>query len=225
MNDGSKPATPIRKVTLAEQIVDYVRDRISQNILEPGARLTIQGLATELNVSMTPVREAIRTLTAMKLVDSGANRSVTVARPDMAEILDLWRVYNRLEAFAAEILAERRRPADVADLQNLADLTLAAADAPDPLAYFHANQEFHLRLVTLADSPALTEMHASLNARLYPFRFRGIHIEDDHRRVLAQEHFTLIDAIAAGEAGRMAALMEYHSRAARKLVKVRPSSR
>lgn len=207
--------TSVKRATLADQIVDYVRDGISQNALQPGQRLTIQGLAQELNVSMTPVREAIKTLHAMRLVESETNRGVTIAQPDARETLDLLRVYSRLEAFAGELLAETHTAADIEDLRKIAQRITQAVTQSDRLEYFHANQDFHLRLVAMAGNASLAEIHQNLNARLYPFRFRGISSSDHGWMELADEHQLIIDAITAGDVRRSAELLEFHSRGAR----------
>ena len=120
----------VRRHTLAEQVVEYVRDRISQNVLKPGQKLTIQGLAGELNISMTPVREAIKTLAAMRLVVVEVNKSLVIAQPDAEDVRQLMVVYNNLESLAVDLVVKHASDAQIALVVRTPDRSVAIAHAP-----------------------------------------------------------------------------------------------
>ncbi|MCR8547489.1 GntR family transcriptional regulator [Salipiger sp. P9] len=207
---------PVKRTTLAEQIVEFVRDKISQNLYQPGDKLTIQGLAEELGVSMTPVREALKTLAAERLIELLPNRGAVIARPDPEEITQMLEIYARLDAMAGEMAAMRASEADVAELRALARAVDAAVAGGDLVEYFHANQDFHLGIARVSGNEVLRELHRNLNARLYHVRFRGIdQTAPNSWHSLAAEHHEIVDAIAARDSARAADLLTAHFRGAR----------
>lgn len=208
----------VRRHTLAEQVVEYVRDRISQNVLKPGQKLTIQGLAGELNISMTPVREAIKTLAAMRLVVVEVNKSLVIAQPDAEDVRQLMVVYNNLESLAVDLVVKHASDAQIALLESIAQRGTEAVAANDRIGYFHANQEFHLALVKLSGNAPLIEVYQNFNARLYPFRFRGMSDQDSHWTELAAEHHMIVDALRKRDAALAARLVKQHSRRARERI-------
>lgn len=212
-------AVTVRRATLPEQIVEYVRDQISQDLFRPGQKLTIQGLAEELQVSMTPVREALKILSAERLVDLVPNRGAVIAQLDPDEVAQMLAVYSRLEVMAGELAATAATPEDIADLRSIAAQVSEAAARADRLDYFHANQAFHLRLASASGNRILAELHRNLNARLYHVRFRGANREGAKTwEQLAREHHVIIDAIERGDVAETAALLDRHFRDARSAI-------
>jgi len=206
---------PVHRHTLADQVVDYVRDRISENIYKPGQKLTIQGLAAELDISMTPVREAIKTLAAMRLIEVEVNKRIVIARPDTEEVRQLLVVYNNLERLAAEVVVEEASDAQIGELDAIARRCSEAVAANDRLGYFHSNQEFHLALVRISNNDPLIEIHQNLNSRLYPFRFRGMNDQDSHWVELSREHHMIVDALRGRDAALASQLIKQHARRTR----------
>ncbi len=214
MRKRTEKAAVTRK-TLPEQIVDYIRDRIAGDVFKPGQKLTTQAMAEELNVSMTPVREAFKTLAALGLVDMIPNRGVVVARLDTARMTHMLTVYSRLDMLGGELAAENATRDDVEHLRKLVVKLLRSVEDNDQTTYFHTNQEFHSTLVRISRNPVLIEMHDNLNSRLYSTRFRGMreHNSEDWKKV-ALEHIAIVDAVENHDADRVAALLKAHFKGA-----------
>jgi DNA-binding GntR family transcriptional regulator len=200
--------------TLAEQIVDHVREKIAQDIYRPGQKLTTQHLAQELNVSMTPVREAFKTLAALGFVELVINRGAIVARLDENEATHLLTVYSRLDMLAGELAAESATPRDIAGLRAIIDRMMDAITADDQIAYFHENQDFHSALARISANPVLVDMHSNLNARLYSTRFRGMKENEAVWKDVALEHRAIVDAIEDRNAELAGKLLRAHFRGA-----------
>jgi DNA-binding GntR family transcriptional regulator len=203
----------VRK-TLAEQIVDHVREKIAEDIYRPGQKLTTQMLAEALNVSMTPVREAFKTLAALGFVELVANRGAIVARLDEKEATHLLTVYSRLDMLAGELAAECASSQDIKALRAIIDEMMAAVERDDQIAYFHENQEFHSTLARISANPVLVDMHANLNARLYSTRFRGMKENSATWKKVAMEHHAIVDAIEQRDADLAGKLLREHFRGA-----------
>lgn len=197
---------------LAEQIVDHVRDKIAQDIYKPGQKLTTQALAAELSVSMTPVREAFKTLSALGFVELIANKGAVVASLDETEITHLLTVYSRLDMLAGELASELAGPKDIADLRAIIARMERAVENDDQLSYFHENQDFHSALARLSANPFLIELHSNLNARLYSTRLRGLREHGENWKLVAKEHIAIVDAIEAQDAERAGKLLRRHFR-------------
>lgn len=200
--------------TLAEQIVDHVRENIARNIYKPGEKLTTQSLAEELNVSMTPVREALKTLAALGFVELIPNRGAVVASLNEKEAMHLLTVYSRLDMLAGELAAELATPQDVALLRSIIAQMMQAVERNDQITYFHENQDFHSALARISANPVLIEMHSNLNERLYSTRFRGLQENSTVWKDVAMEHHAIVDAIEGRNAELAGRLLRQHFRGA-----------
>ncbi len=90
-----------RVLTLAETVRQQIADDILRGALSPGARLDEIGLAKRFNLSRTPVREALRQLTATGLVEMRPRRGVIVALPGDSALAEMFEVMGELEASCA----------------------------------------------------------------------------------------------------------------------------
>ncbi len=96
MNDA---ATTLPR-TLGESITKELRRMLVEGELVPGQRLSEAALADSLQISRNTLREAFRVLTREGLLTHEPNRGVTVAEPDMASIIDIYRVRRFIECTA-----------------------------------------------------------------------------------------------------------------------------
>jgi DNA-binding GntR family transcriptional regulator len=95
-----------------------VRSWIVEGRLRPGERLIEARIAAELNLSRTPVREAVRMLAADGLVVTERNRGAVVRTLGRHDVLDLYELRARLESYASELAATRATPADIAAIDE-----------------------------------------------------------------------------------------------------------
>lgn len=179
-----------------------LRELILDGSYPPGARLTELGVAAALEMSRTPVREALRALTADGLV-APAGRGVRVVELGQRELDDAYRVRAALEALTAELAAERQRdgriaPADLADLDRLADLTHTTTVAGDLPGAVRLNRRFHRRVAELADSPIALHTLDLLWDRIQISTRRSLRPTGRTDQVHRQ-HRAVLDAIAAGD--------------------------
>ena len=129
---------------------------------EPGQKITIAVVAAALGVSATPVREALRRLTAERALVMYPNRSVMVPRLSSEEVLAIRGIRAQLEGYAVRLAAMR---VDEERLETLSrfELALAAArDRRDGRKLLRLNEEFHFAIYEAAGIPVLTDMIATL---------------------------------------------------------------
>ena len=210
MNRGAAPRSrPAPEPPLAEQVASRLRDLIIQDSLKPGERIRERSLAEQLAVSRTPMREALKVLAAEGLVELSPNRGATVAAPGPREVHDLLEVLGGIEALAGELAAVRASEREVAEIRALHHEMLAAYAREDRLAYFKVNQAIHGALAAASGNPALVEVHRRINARLYRVRYRS-NLRNTSWHTAIEEHESILAALEARDARRLAAVMRTH---------------
>jgi DNA-binding GntR family transcriptional regulator len=180
-----------RKIPSHEVTYARLRDMILFGHLAPGAPVTIQGLIADLGAGMTPVREAIRRLTAEGALLPQGNRRVAV--PQMsAEMLDQV-AFARLaiEPNLAARAAGRLTQSQIDRLEAIDGKVNKAIEAGNLPDYLAANHAFHFALYEAADAPVLLDLARSLWLRAGPSlrvvidRFGRETAPDLHREALA----------------------------------------
>lgn len=194
-----------------------LRGRFSDAHYASGDKLTEQAIAAELNVSRTPVREAIGRLLADGLVTPAA-RGVVVAALDEKESRDLFAVRGALEGLAAATAAERQAaghlaPAVLVGLRAASDGVRAAASGRDRREAARTNARLHLEIARAADNDLLLDALTRLWDRIAVATVS--HLDDDSWLAqISDQHDEVIDAIAAGDVERARTAMTRHIAAA-----------
>ncbi len=195
-----------RKIPSHEVTYARLRDMILFGHLAPGAPVTIQGLIGDLGAGMTPVREAIRRLTAEGALLPQGNRRVAV--PELsAEMLDQV-AFARLaiEPKLAELAAPRLTPAQIDRLEAIDGRVNRAIESGNLPEYLAANHAFHFALYKAAEAPVLLDLARSLWLRAGP-SLRAV-IDLYGREVAPDLHREALAAMRAGDAGALAAAIE-----------------
>ncbi|OCI30364.1 GntR family transcriptional regulator [Oerskovia enterophila] len=191
-----EPLAAVRRQSGARAVYDLLRARIIDGTLAADARLTEPVLSSQLGVSRTPVREALRLLQAEALVVEQPTGGVRVAP---LAVTDLHRVYDvraRLEGLLARDACERARPADVQHLARLVDLMDAVRDHEDEVLRIGA--QFHGEIESLADNRWCSELLRQIRGHVD--RYRSLSARErvgttDH----VDEHRAVARAIASGD--------------------------
>jgi DNA-binding GntR family transcriptional regulator len=207
---------------LRKGVLDSLRELIATRTLLPGQHLVESELATRLNVSRGPVREAFQALQAQGWVELRPGRGAFVRRPTDDEVDEVFAVRAPLESEAAALAAARVQAADLAELQEICRRGRLAFDADDEAAVVTANSELHRRIADLSGISLLSSYVDELDLRVRWFfrpvvRTRGRDSWDEHER--------LIDALARHDCIAAAALMREHTehtRQAYRLVAAQP---
>lgn len=193
-----------------------IREGIVSGRYPQGSHITAQQLAEASGLSRTPVREAMRRLDAEGLVKLIPNRGAFVARWTRTEIEQIYELRILLEAFAAQVAAERASDEQIANLRALADeMTAAVNQTPlDHAAVAQINSSFHRAVLEAGGNSRLRELIGSLTEMpLVLVTFRN-YSQDELRRSAIQ-HSELVDAIAARDGSWAHAVMTAHIRSAR----------
>jgi DNA-binding GntR family transcriptional regulator len=209
--------------TLAEELRLQLADEIVRGRLEPGAALDEMELARRFRVSRTPVREAIRQLTASGLIEARAHRAAVVARPGQERLIGMFEAMAELEALCAGFAAERMTGAERRALELVHEEMRALIRIGDPQRFHEVNEAFHGAIYAGAHNAHLAELALATRARVQPFRraqFRTLgRLSKSH-----MEHDRVVTAIQRGERERAATAMRVHITTVREAYEVYASS-
>ncbi|MCX2967707.1 GntR family transcriptional regulator [Streptomyces sp. TRM70308] len=152
--------------SLREQIREHLVEGIVSGRWKPGERIVERRIAVELHVSQTPVREALRELETLRLIESAPNKGVRVRALSAADLEEIYPVRAGLEQMAAE-LAAPRLAADVTVLEPHVAALYEADRAGDGEAQVRHTVAFHRELVRASGNSVLLHTWESLGIEVW----------------------------------------------------------
>lgn len=199
--------------SLADRISSRVRTEILSGARAPQARIRLETLKSEFNVSWSPLREALSRLVAEGLVQTDESRGYRVAPVSRAEMSDITRMRKTLESMALRAAIEKGDDAWEADLlaahHRLTKLEAKRQRREDLGEWEEWHRTYHEALTRACGSPLLLQFCAQLHDQFARYRklFLASHPFD---RAVAVEHRKLTEAALARDADKACAVMEAH---------------
>lgn len=199
----------VPRQVLHQQAALRLRQLIVEGAIAPGAKLNERELAEQLQVSRTPLREAIKMLAAEGLVVLLPNRGAVAAQLSAQDVADTFELIAGLEEQSGALAALRIVDGELAEIRALHYEMLAAYTRRDLSTYYRLNAQIHDRINAAARNPVLTRTYRQVNARLQALRFRSNFDERKWQRAVA-EHDAMVEKLAARDAAGMRTLMRQH---------------
>ena len=185
---------------LTETVLRRLREDVLAGVLPGGTALSVPALAARLQVSRSPVREAVQQLIHEGLASASPRSGARVAVIDDPTMRSLLEVREVLDGLAARQAVVRATAADVADLQRMLTEQEAALEAPpDGRRDAGADLAFHTAIRRLSGNPPLVDTLHRLHVQGHLYRSAGGAAEED-RRFAVREHRRIVDAVEAGDA-------------------------
>ena len=219
MAAGSEPdklAGPLRlepprgasRRTAYEYVGDALRQGILEGTIEAGTRLVQTEIAQQLGVSTTPVREALRDLATEGLVRLDAHRGGIVSRLTDKDLLEIHELCRLVEP---EAMRQVVSMADARMLEAAKELAREMQTEKDAVLWAHLNRNFHAQLLDAIPSDRFRSLLKALRGSVAPYVAMAIRKQgSEHFDAANQEHFEILEAIAAGDADRCAELTRKH---------------
>ena len=195
----------------AQTLRDTLEEDIVRGIFAPGERLDEVGLTERFGVSRTPVREALKQLAAVGLVETIPKRGAFVARIGLPQLVEMFEVMAELEGMCARLAARRITEPETRALQRSLEACERAAEDDDPDAYYYENERFHACIYQASHNSFLMRQAQQLKTRLQPYRRLQLRVRNRVRRSL-EEHREIVRAILSGDAAGAESSMEQHVR-------------
>lgn len=207
---------------LVDEIAAAIRNRIMSGEIPIGAQLRQAELASELGVSRTPVREALRQLHTSGLIEVVPNRGAVVRVPSPWEVRDAYEVRSELEGLACERAASRINDAELAELREANEKMRAEVAEPSadekpgtepPTVEF--NDVFHTLIHRVADNEWLARAINEIN-EAFPRNVNWLVLAGNQRQreENVAEHERIVEALAAGDAKAAREQMQAHVKGA-----------
>jgi len=192
-------ATTSRRITAVDLVRDALRTAILRGDLPGGSRLVQTEIATQLSVSTTPVREAMRDLASEGLITLDSHRIGTVRKPDWDEMVEIVEIRRSLESLAVSSAMAKVTKTQLASARVLAEDLSTEEDIG---SWVQKNIQFHSIFHYATTTKRLGAMLQALEEAGGVFVAQAQRLHPEIRRRAIDDHFALLDAYDAQDAVR-----------------------
>ena len=200
---------PIQKKTLHEEIADNLREMIMSGELSEGDKIKENELCDLMGISKTPLREALRVLSAEGLIRLIPNRGSYVTTPTFEEIKEMFDVMSVLEGVCARTAVEKMSDRDLSKLEKLHQKLEKNFRRKDQKEYIHQNNLYHAFVQELAGNKTLNQIVNGLRQKILLYRFQSLNLPGRFEQSI-QEHRDLIEAFRKKDSKKAETLMRRH---------------
>ncbi len=192
---------------LYEEVAELLRQRIFRRELEPGSWIDELKIAEELGISRTPLREALKVLAAEGLVTMKVRRGAYVTEVSDKDLADVYHLLSLLESDAAGVVAQRATATQLEELKSLHDDLETAVNDRD--RFFAINEQFHMRLLEMADNRWRQQMVADLRKVMKLNRHNSL-LKTGRIDESLKEHRAIMAALLAHQGDQATRRMQEH---------------
>jgi DNA-binding GntR family transcriptional regulator len=191
MADSSHDFVIEHPVSIRQKVYDHLRNEILSNRIPAGTRLVEGRLAKQINVSRTPIREALHILEMEGLVESFPRVGYRVKELRWEDVEELCEIRAVNEILAAKWAMKRVTPQELAAMKHNIDTAEAEIQAGNPEYFVERDAEFHEMLAKASGSERLLELCQMLRRHMLRYRIESLYVVESglravggHRRVL-----------------------------------------
>ena len=192
---------------LYEEVAELLRERIFNRELTPGSWIDELKLAEQYGISRTPLREALKVLATEGLVTMKVRRGAYVTEVNEKDLTDVYHLLSLLESDAAGVVAMQATAAQLKTLQDLHNQLEKAVSSRE--RFFRINEEFHMRLLQIADNRWRDQMVADLRKVMKLNRHNSL-LKTGRIHESLLEHRAIMQALSVRDTGLAAQRMREH---------------
>ena len=202
--DTQKDIENLQRKSLKEEIFDVLHGKIIAGDAAPGDWLRQEDIATQLGVSMTPVREALDLLVSVGLAERVPYRGVRVPQPSADEIAEAYAMRLLLEAAGARAAALNREQVQIDELKRILSRMKGLLTLNQMSTLRQLSRQFHQSVVAIGGNGSLDKIYEMVmnsfpDWMLYEYLFRHTDLLEQSLVDEYNEHMLLVDAIEAGD--------------------------
>lgn len=195
---------PIREI-----VYESLRKTIISGVIPVGERIVEKEYAERLNISRTPVREALRMLEMEELIETIPRVGVIVKRISPEDVIEIYKIRQNLEVLATTTAMENITKEEINEIKELLDITEQKNNEGDVEEVIRLFGEFNKKIYKASGMKRLASMISKLNEYLQ--RFRNISIAENERRQKAlREHREILRLIEEKNKDQIADLIKEH---------------
>lgn len=195
---------------LASWVTESLREAILKGYFEAGEKLDQASLANELNVSRTPIREALKVLESEGFIEIHSYRGAYIARVSPQDIDDVYEIRGLLEVEAARQVCMTIPTAAITELEKLLKNDQKAFEDGNNELHYEYDAIFHDTFMKYIRNVLVKEVLDDLNNRVMRVRYFALNQPGEHLRESLQEHWKILDALKKRDAELTAEMMRIH---------------
>ncbi len=210
-------ATEFGGELLSTTVKRLLLDRILSGEYAPGERIVELRVAKELGLSQSPVREALRDLAALGIVEIHPRRGARVRLPTAKELTDVSVVRSELDALAARLAVPIITPETIQQLHELLEVMIASAASSDYRSLASADAQFHATIAVASGNSAVTRVFEQLEpfARTFiTFSLPNVDVSS-----ILSEHTEIMNALDARDVERASTAARDHQLSVSRLLR------
>lgn len=196
---------------LHEDVVSQLRTILLDGEIPPGARIPERDLCARLEISRTPLREALKVLAAEGLVVLLPNRGSRAAKLTGKDVHDLFEVCQGLEALGGELACERISDVEFAAIADAHAKMVVHYRDKNLQQYYVCNRRIHEGIIEAAKNPALSALYESVTARIRRARYLTP-MTPPRWAIAIQEHEAILNALQRRDGIGLAHILRAHLR-------------
>lgn len=211
LNEMTLELKPIeRSRSLTNDAYQHIKASILSNKLEPGQQLKEEWLAAQLQISPTPVREALAKLEQEKLVTVIPHRGKFVAEITPEDVRHIYEVRRELEGLAIMLAIPNIPPAELEALEQFFKIAERQMEQGHYDEYFKSDTNLHGLILKNISNQWLLQMLQELNDHVKRIRAFSITHSGPHIRRSLAEHYAILEAMKKRDLQKAKTLMEEH---------------
>ena len=183
--------------TIKDQIYQILKEEIVNCTIKSGDKLVEQTIADRLNVSRSPVREAIKQLTGDGLVENIPNKGAFVKKPTYKEIMDMYDVRLMFENYAARRACAGMKKSDEQQLKKFRENIQKALESGNRKSYAALERELSSFLISLGGNGVILSTYGNLYTMMANFSAAVLAGKPGRFAQSVEERLALIDALLA----------------------------
>ena len=198
----------ISRNVLSNKVYTALKDMIANHRFQPGTRLNVEKISKELEVSRTPVWEAVRRLQQEGLVENIPYRGVFMVEMTLGRALELYQLREALEGLAARLAALHANEKTLEKMAEVLENQEGVIQKGDLLGYSRSDFEFHFLVHKMSRNSVLQEMLESLKTKMQP-------ITMDIKSILPrlyEDHLEILEAIRSKDPDKSERVFRRHNR-------------
>lgn len=211
------------RVRLVDEVAEELRERIYAGDYPLGTKLRQEQLADDLQISRTPLREALRVLESEGLLHSEPGRGVRVVPADINKVLAAYQLREVVDGLAARLAAQSPDAAARAALAERLVAQRAALEPWVPAEYTRENVSFHLALIELSGNEYLAAEAPIVRMTSQVFTPVAL-VEPPHAKLAVSQHGQIVEAIVTGDGAAAERLARAHIRSTMERIASRQSN-
>jgi DNA-binding GntR family transcriptional regulator len=215
-----RSGAPKKRKKGSQMVYEKIRNEILELKLSPGTALDETSLATQFDMSRSPIREALVRLSGEGLVKTLSNRSTIVSPLDVTTLPRFVEAIDYIQRVVTRLAARNRLDSEIEPLMEAAQAYDDLCSQGHGLSLSRANRNFHMLIAEAGRNPYLTDAYGRLldeGRRILHLHYAHAHVEGE-AYLRDPDHFRIIDAIKAQDERLADALSHEHTRVLHKQI-------